>query len=185
MNIMMHFPPFLKFTFIFWRKSKSVWVCTSEGGAEREREGEKEPQAGATLWRGAWSHELWDQDLSRNQVRLSTDWTTQAPRISDFFCAWYFIPRRWRTCFLRLWKHSNRTLCHHLKIASTPDLCWNNQALCLVWISSGRHFLFTLFFFCKCSICCLLISGHPNCGFSATLQNFPSVLAPWQNYVPE
>ena len=39
------------------------------GGSERE--GEREPQAGSALSAGArcgaWTHELWDLDLSQNQ----------------------------------------------------------------------------------------------------------------------
>ena len=51
----------------------------SRGGTERERENPKQaPRCQHRAWHEAWSHEPWDHDLSRNQVRYLTNWATQA-----------------------------------------------------------------------------------------------------------
>ena len=50
------------------------------GGAEKDRERESQagsaPSAQILMW--GLKHELWDHDLSRNQVRHLTNWATQA-----------------------------------------------------------------------------------------------------------
>ena len=109
------------FIYLFWERVL-VCVCESGGGAESENLKQARCSVHCRAQGGAWTHELWDRDLSWNQVGHLTDWATQAPRgestlsarrrmgtitttititcISIIKCA-YFQPRLENMSFLR------------------------------------------------------------------------------------
>ena len=61
--------------YLFWEREGE---STSRGGAERGCE-RIPSRLHAEPRHGARTHELWDHDLSRNQVRCLTDWAPQVP----------------------------------------------------------------------------------------------------------
>ena len=82
---------FFLFIYLFWEREKErEWE-------RRRRERERIPSMLYTVYRSWWgarSHKSWDDDLSQNQVRCSTKWTTQVPQGSN---SWFQF-RSWSQC---------------------------------------------------------------------------------------
>ena len=60
---------FFKFIYLFWGRDRE---SKQRRGRERQREGKREnpeqaPHYQCRAWCGAWTHKLWDHDLSQNQ----------------------------------------------------------------------------------------------------------------------
>ena len=57
-----------------------LWERESAGGAGKRQRGRERIPSRLCTDSGAWTHELWDHDLSWNRVGRSTDWATRAPQ---------------------------------------------------------------------------------------------------------
>ena len=91
---------FLKNLCLFWeRERESGHVQAGEEQKEKERENPKQaPHCQCRAQCRAWSHKLWDHDLSQNQVRCLTDWDAQGSLENCLYSAllWLQVRIFWR-----------------------------------------------------------------------------------------